>query len=157
MLSQKAKYALRALLELAQAGPGQAMLISDIAERQRLPKKFLEQILLELKRRGIVQSKRGRNGGYALLKPPSVISFGEVMRIVDGPLAPLPCLSRTAYRRCEDCADEARCAIRRVFAVTHAATAKVLDETSLVDAIQGIALRTGRARRRPARPAARRG
>jgi Rrf2 family protein len=157
MLSQKAKYALRALLELAQAGPRQAMLISDIAERQRLPRKFLEQILLELKRRGIVQSKRGKHGGYALLKPPAAISFGEVVRIVDGPLAPLPCLSRTAYRRCDDCVDEARCAIRRVFAVTHAATAKVLDETSLIDAIQGIALRGGaRPRRRATRAAARR-
>ena len=157
MLSQKAKYALRALLELAQAGPGEPLLISDIAERQRLPKKFLEQILLELKRRGIVTSKRGKHGGYALLKPPQAISFGEVIRIVDGPLAPLPCLSRTAYRRCEDCADEARCAIRRVFAVTHAATAKVLDETSLVDAIQGVALRSSaRPRQRVVRPAARR-
>ena len=157
MLSQKAKYALRALLELAQAGPGEALLISDIAERQRLPKKFLEQILLELKRRGIVQSKRGKNGGYALLKPPSVISFGEIVRIVDGPLAPLPCLSRTAYRRCDDCVDEARCAIRRVFAVTHAATAKVLDETSLVDAIQGSTLRSAaRTRQHPARPSSRR-
>jgi Rrf2 family protein len=157
MLSQKAKYALRALLELARAGPGQALLISDIAERQRLPKKFLEQILLELKRRGVVQSKRGKNGGYALLKPPSMISFGEVIRIVDGPMAPLPCLSRTAYRRCDDCIDEARCAIRRVFAVTHAATAKVLDDTSLVDAIQGVALRAGaRSRQRPTRGAIRR-
>lgn len=151
MLSQKAKYALRALLELAQAGPGEALLISEIAERQRLPRKFLEQILLELKRRGIVQSKRGKYGGYALLKPASKITFGEVIRIVDGPLAPLPCLSRTAYRKCEDCDDEARCAIRRVFAVTHAATAKVLDQTSLVDAVQGIALRgAARPRRRRA-------
>jgi Rrf2 family protein len=150
MLSQKAKYALRALLELAEAGPGEALLISDIAARQRLPRKFLEQILLELKRRGVVQSKRGRSGGYALLKPASAISFGEVIRIVDGPMAPLPCLSQTAYRRCADCSDEATCKIRRVFAVTHAATTRVLDETSLADAIGGPRKRTRMLRARGA-------
>jgi Rrf2 family protein len=155
MLSQKAKYALRAMLELAEARPGEALLISEIAERQRLPKKFLEQILLELKRRGLVQSKRGKNGGYALLKPASTISFGEVIRIVDGPMAPLPCLSRTAYRRCADCLDEATCKIRRVFAVTHDATAKVLDQTSLSDAM-GVRQRARLAGRRlPQRSAAR--
>jgi Rrf2 family protein len=156
MLSQKAKYALRALLELAEAGTGEALLISDIAEKQRLPKKFLEQILLELKRRGLVQSKRGKNGGYALLKPAAAISFGEVIRIVDGPMAPLPCLSRTAYRRCTDCSDEAVCKIRRVFAVTHEATTKVLDRTSLSDAIGGVRQRPRQPGVRPARrPAAR--
>src|SRR3712207_226863 len=116
MLTQKAKYALRAMLMLAENGEGRPLLISDIAERQKLPRKFLEQILLDLKRYGLVHSKRGRYGGYSLLKPPSEITFGKVIRIIDGPIAPLPCLSRTAYRRCEDCADEKSCAIRRVLA-----------------------------------------
>ena len=99
MLSQKAKYALRALLTLAEAPERSAVLISDIAHSDNIPKKFLEQILLELKHRGIVQSKRGRGGGYALLKPPGEIAIGEVVRLIDGPLAPLPCLSRVAYRK----------------------------------------------------------
>lgn len=133
MISQKAKYALRALLTLGEEG--RPMLISEIAERQHIPKKFLEQILLDLKHHGLVHSKRGKNGGYGLLKDPGEISFGQVMRIIDGPLAPLPCLSRMAYRRCEDCENEATCGIRRVFAEAYDATAQVLDKTTLADAI----------------------
>ena len=135
MLSQKAKYALRALLTLAQAPTRGAVLISDIAHSDNIPKKFLEQILLELKHRGIVQSKRGRGGGYALLKPPAEIAIGEVVRLIDGPLAPLPCLSRVAYRKCKDCPDEATCVLRRMFAASHAAAVSVLDQTSLADAL----------------------
>jgi Rrf2 family protein len=138
MLSQKAKYALRALLVLAEAGDDKPVLIADIAERHNLPKKFLEQILLDLKNHGVVQSWRGRSGGYALLKPASEISFGQVLRIIDGPLAPLPCLSRVAYRKCSDCEDESACALRRVFAVSHKATVAVLDQTMLADALRGI-------------------
>jgi Rrf2 family protein len=141
MLSQKAKYALRALLVLAEAGDDRPVLIADIAERHNLPKKFLEQILLDLKHHGLVQSRRGRSGGYSLLKPASEISFGQVVRIIDGPLAPLPCLSVMAYRRCEDCVDEESCAIRRVFALTHQVTATMLDRTSLADALKGAPLR----------------
>jgi Rrf2 family protein len=140
MLSQKAKYALRALLALAEQGGDQPLLISDIAERHNLPKKFLEQILLDLKHHGLVQSRRGRSGGYALLKPAAEISFGQIVRIIDGPLAPLPCLSKTAYRRCEDCPGEESCAIRRVFARTHQLTTGVLDRTTLADAIRGSPL-----------------
>jgi Rrf2 family protein len=135
MLSQKARYALRALLHLAGAPPGESVLISDIATKHHIPKKFLEQILLDHKNHGVVQSWRGRSGGYALLKPASEISFGQVLRIVDGPLAPLPCLSRVAYRRCSDCDDESACALRRVFALSHQATVTVLDRTMLADAL----------------------
>jgi Rrf2 family protein len=137
MLSQKAKYALRALLHLAEAPLGEAVLISEIATKHRIPKKFLEQILLDLKNHGVVQSWRGRSGGYALLKPATEISFGQVLRIIDGPLAPLPCLSRVAYRKCSDCEDESACALRRVFAVSHQATVSVLDRTMLADALRG--------------------
>ena len=136
-MSQKAKYALRALLTLAEAPDGDAVLISDIASRDNIPKKFLEQILLELKHHGLLQSRRGRSGGYALLKPPADISFGQVVRIIDGPLAPLPCLSRVAYRKCKDCNDEAACVLRRVFAASHEATVMVLDQTSLAEALAG--------------------
>src|ERR671919_2102401 len=145
MLSQKAKYALRAMLVLAEEGD-KTVLIADIAERHNLPKKFLEQILLDLKHHGLVQSRRGRSGGYALLKPASEISFGQVVRIIDGPLAPLPCLSRMAYRRCEDCAGEESCAIRRVFALTHQVTTTVLDRTTLADALREAPLEAGSTR-----------
>jgi Rrf2 family protein len=84
-----------------------------------------------------VQSRRGRSGGYALLKSAAEISFGQVLRIIDGPLAPLPCLSRVAYRKCSDCEDENACALRRVFAISHQATVTVLDQTSLADALAG--------------------
>jgi Rrf2 family protein len=138
MISQKAKYALRALVALARAeDPAETMMISDIAERQNIPKKFLEQILLDLKHHGIVASKRGKAGGYLMLRRPNEITFGEVLRIIDGPIAPLPCLSRMAYRRCEDCTDETSCEVRRVFARVADATRSVLDQTTLADSIAG--------------------
>lgn len=140
MISQKAKYALRALLALARAAPGEVLLISEIAEAQNIPKKFLEQILLDLKHHGIVMSRRGKAGGYLLLKSPQEITYGEVLRVIDGPLAPLPCLSRMAYRRCEDCGSEERCEVRRVFARVALATREVLDSTSIADSLDVDAL-----------------
>ena len=106
MISQKAKYALRALVALCKVPAGESLMISEISRDQAIPKKFLEQILLELKRAGIVMSRRGRLGGYVLLRAPEQVTFGEVLRLIDGPIAPLPCLSKIAYRRCVDCADE---------------------------------------------------
>lgn len=136
MISQKAKYALRALVALAKTGsPDETRLISDIADEQSIPKKFLEQILLDLKHHGIVASRRGKSGGYLLLRQPDHITFGEVLRIIDGPVAPLPCLSRMAYRRCQDCASEERCEIRRVFARVADATRMVLDRTTIADSL----------------------
>jgi Rrf2 family protein len=135
MISQKAKYALRALVALAREKPGQALAIGDIAAQQSIPKKFLEQILLDLKHQGLVVSRRGKAGGYALLRPADTISFGQVLRIVDGPIAPLPCLSKIAYRRCEDCKEEASCEVRRVFARVADATRDVLDRTTIADAL----------------------
>jgi Rrf2 family protein len=135
MISQKAKYALRALVALARGEPGEALAIGHIAEQQSIPKKFLEQILLDLKRQGLVVSRRGKTGGYTLLRPADTISFGQVLRILDGPIAPLPCLSKIAYRRCEDCKEEASCEIRRVFARVADATRDVLDRTTIADAL----------------------
>lgn len=146
MISQKAKYALRALIALARShGTDDTQLISEIAEQQRIPKKFLEQILLDLKHHGIVASRRGKAGGYMLLKSADMITFGEVLRIVDGPIAPLPCLSRMAYRRCEDCREEKSCEVRRVFARVAAATRDVLDGTTIADCISGVAYDEARA------------
>ncbi|ODT82263.1 MAG: Rrf2 family transcriptional regulator [Pelagibacterium sp. SCN 64-44] len=135
MISQKAKYALRALVSLARAGRGESRMIAEISREQAIPKKFLEQILLELKRAGFVASRRGRMGGYELLKAPEEITYGEVLRLIDGPIAPLPCLSKIAYRKCADCRDEASCEIRHVFERVTLATRAVLDRTSLADSL----------------------
>jgi Rrf2 family protein len=115
-------------------------MIGEIATRKQIPRKFLEQILLELKRHGIVQSRRGKLGGYALLMPAERITYGQVLRIIDGPIAPLPCLSRIAYRRCADCQDEASCEIRRVFARVAESARDVLDRTSIADSLSGTVL-----------------
>lgn len=140
MISQKAKYALRALVALAKSKPGEPVLISEIASKQRIPQGFLEQILVDMKRQGYVASRRGKLGGYFLLRPADQITFGQILRLVDGPLAPLPCLSVIAYRRCDDCQDEKSCEIRRVFARVIEATREVLDKTTIADAIAGISL-----------------
>jgi Rrf2 family protein len=135
MLSQKCKYALQALLVLARENSDELLLVSDIAERENLPKKFLEAILLELNRNGLVRSRRGRGGGYALAKPADLITFGQVVRIMDGPLAPLSCVSVNYYRRCDDCKDEQACEIRRVMRRVRDAIATELDGTSLAQAL----------------------
>lgn len=137
MLSQKCKYALQALLTLAREPTQELLLVSEIAERENLPKKFLEAILLELNRNGLVRSRRGRGGGYALAKPADLITFGQVVRIIDGPLAPLSCVSVNYYRRCDDCKDEQTCDIRKVMRRVRDAIANELDGTSLQDAING--------------------
>ncbi len=103
MLSHKGRYALHALFVLAERGGDEPMMIADIAEEARVPRKFLEAILVELKKRGIVRSQRGRAGGYQLGRAPKDISFADVIRVTDGPLALSPCVSVTAYHRCGDC------------------------------------------------------
>jgi Rrf2 family protein len=137
MLSQKARYALHALIVLASHGGKQPMLIADIAEEANLPRKFLEQILVELKKRGIVQSLRGRSGGYLLGRAPRDISFAEVIRAIDGPLALSPCVSATAYHKCADCEDEETCAIRKVLMAARDATAEILESRTLASALAG--------------------
>jgi Rrf2 family protein len=137
MLSQKCKYALRALLMLADGKPEELVLVQEIAEQQNVPRKFLELILLELKRHGFVYSQRGRSGGYCLARPADTITFGQVVRSLDGPLAPLPCASVTGYRKCADCTDERTCAIRKVMRSVRDAMADILDRTTLADALGG--------------------
>jgi Rrf2 family protein len=132
MISQRARYALRAI---ALSRKDHSMRIGDIAETQRIPRKFLEHIMLDLKRDGIVVSRRGKLGCYELLMRPDQITFGRILRLIDGPLAPLPCLSKTAYRRCRDCDSEATCELRRAFAKLADAARELLDKTTIADAL----------------------
>ena len=135
MLSQKARYALRAMIELARES-GQVT-AGELAVRADAPRKFLEAILLTLSRQGLVTSRRGKFGGYLLGRDPAAISFAEIIRLVDGPLALTPCVSRTAFRRCEDCRDLATCALREALLRARDATAGVLEGYTLADAAAG--------------------
>jgi Rrf2 family protein len=136
MLSSKARYALRALVELARNERGQAT-AGELALRADAPRKFLEAILLSLSRHGLVVSRRGKFGGYALARPPEKISFAEVIRVVDGPLALAPCVSRTAFRKCDDCPDLATCSLREALLRARDATAQVLEGYTLAEAAVG--------------------
>ena len=144
MLTKKSKYGLKAMLMLAEETDTTPVLVSDLADRQRLPKKFLEAILLELKRHGLLHSKKGRGGGYFLSQSPSHITVGQVIRVLDGPLALIPCVSQTAYMRCEECLDERTCGVRLAMKDVRDATARILDHTTLADLNAQVA----RARRR---------
>lgn len=137
MISQKAKYAFKALVYLAERGAGESVQIEEIATEAAVPRKFLEHILLDLKHKGLVASRRGRAGGYLLIKRPDEMTIGSILRAIDGPIAPLPCISRTAYQRCADCADEKTCVVRRLFADTYAATLLLMDATTLADLFRG--------------------
>lgn len=135
MITHKTKYALKSLVVLAdeKACDGGALRIEEIAERSGAPKRFLEHILLDLKRAGLIGSRRGRKGGYELIKDPRRVFLAEVLRLIDGPLAPLPCLSRRAYQRCEDCTDEKTCRIRAVFGEFYAAYIVIIESLTLAD------------------------
>ncbi len=134
MLSRKARYGLRALVALAQAD-GAQLSAGELATRADAPRKFLEAILLELSRNQLVVSRRGKFGGYILARPPAEISFAEVIRVVDGPLALAPCVSpRLGFRKCADCPDLDTCTLRQALALARDATADVLEAYSLADA-----------------------
>ncbi len=133
MLSQKARYALRAMLALAEQRQAAPIMTGALAEQASVPKKFLEQILLQLKAADLVISARGRSGGYRLARPPSEIDFASIVRAIDGPLALAPCASRTAYQRCDDCVDVETCPIRMALLDVRDATAAILEGRSLAD------------------------
>jgi len=134
MLSQKARYALRALVELARA-PEPQLTAGEIAARADAPRKFLEAILLELARGGVVSSRRGKFGGYILARPAAEISFAEAIRVIDGPLALAPCVSpRLGYRKCDDCPDLDLCTLRGALLRARDATADVLEGYTLAEA-----------------------
>jgi Rrf2 family protein len=135
MLTQRSRYALRAMLYLAEMPAGHAPVpMGRIAEAAKVPRKFLELILADLREAGFLLSTRGKAGGYTLARPNHLISLGEIIRVIEGPLALVPCVSRTAYKRCTDCRDEASCAIRHAMARVRDETARILDGTSLADA-----------------------
>jgi Rrf2 family protein len=139
MITMKTKYALKALAYLATAPMDEPVLIAEIAEKEGIPRKFLELILAELKQHGFVRSRKGRGGGYFLAAPPEKISIAAIMRVLDGPIAPVPCLSRTSYQRCEGCRDEATCGVRLVFLDMYEASVKILESTTLADLVRRVA------------------
>jgi Rrf2 family protein len=132
-LSRKCKYALRALYCLTREYERGLVSAAAIADRERIPRKFLEAILLQARHAGLVDSRQGKNGGYYLALPPASITIGSVIRAIDGPLAPLPCVSESAYRRCAECVDETRCETRFVMKQVRDAIADVLDDVTLSD------------------------
>lgn len=138
MITQKMKYALKALMVLGdeRAGDAKSLRIDEIASRSGTPKRFLEHILLEIRNAGIIASTRGRSGGYALIKEPRLVSLTDLLRLIDGPIAPIPCLSRKAYQRCEDCTNEATCRIRRVFAEVFWSYLVLLESLTLDDLLK---------------------
>ena len=132
MLSSKAKYALRAAVHLAaRHGEAEWTRAAGIAEAEEVPRKFLEAILVELRDSGIVESRRGRNGGYRLARPPGRIFAADVIRVIDGPLALTPCASRTQYAACADCVGPDICVLRPLLQQARDAVARVLDGCSL--------------------------
>eukprot|EP01037_Dinobryon_pediforme_P017849 gene17849-18078_t len=133
MLTNKGKYGLKAMVYLAGCAPGTPCLVTDIATINNIPKKFLDSILGELRNAGMVHSKKGRGGGYVLAKPASEIMIGQIIRALDGPLAPIPCASRVFYRRCDDCVTEAKCTVRLMMMEVRNAIADVLDHRSLAE------------------------
>lgn len=130
-ISKKTQYCLRALYGLTRNYGKGPMLIAKLSDDESIPLQFLEQILLQLKRSGLVESKKGKGGGYSLVRPPEEVTLGSVIRIVEGPLAPLPCASDTAFRKCDECVDVRTCGTRFVMRQVRDATAKILDNLTL--------------------------
>lgn len=133
MLTNKGKYGLKAMVHLAGLEPGALAQVADIAERNSISKKFLDHILTELRHAGFVYSKKGKGGGYALARGAHEITVGAIVRTLDGPLAPIPCASVTAYRPCEDCADLKTCPVRLIMLEARNAIAHVLDNRTLAE------------------------
>jgi Rrf2 family protein len=155
MLSQKTKYGLKALCLLARESLSGPMLVADIADRERIPKKFLEAILLDLKHTGIVQSKKGKGGGYMLGRSPDRIRVGDIVRVLNGPLALIGCVSETAYHPCAECVDEPTCAVRLLMKDVRDATANILDRRTLAEVARDVHV-AGAGRRRTSASSARR-
>lgn len=135
MLTKKSKYALLALTALARNHGKGLLLIADISARERIPHKFLELILLELKNLGFLTSKKGRGGGYALARAPELISMGEVIRCMEGPVAPLPCAASADFRPCDECPDAQTCGLRLVMRDVGDGMAAILERTTLADVL----------------------
>lgn len=135
MLSKKTKYAIKALMVLGRNYGNEPMQIVRIADEENIPKKFLEQILLEMRNAGILYSKKGAGGGYSLNKAPEDVRLSQVMRLIDGPIALLPCVSLNFYRSCDECKSEDVCGIRDTFVDVRNAMLQILNDTSIADLI----------------------
>jgi Rrf2 family protein len=135
MISRKTKYALNALVYLTKEKDKGPVLISQIAESEKIPQKFLEAILLDLKRAGVLGSKKGKGGGYYLLKSPDLVNVADVMRLFDGPIALLPCVTYRYYEKCEECKDEETCGIRDAFLELRNKSVQMLKGNTLSDLI----------------------
>ncbi|MDD3722192.1 MAG: Rrf2 family transcriptional regulator [Lutibacter sp.] len=133
MLSKKTKYGLKALSYLAKQEPNLPVLISDISESENISKKFLENILLTLKKSEIVSSKKGKGGGYYLIKNPNEIKISTIIRMLEGPIAMLPCVSLNYYEKCDDCKDEERCSLNILMAEVRDSTLKILENKTLAN------------------------
>jgi Rrf2 family protein len=133
MLTKKGKYGLKAAVHLARLPVGQSVFVADLAEANMIPKKFLDAILGELRNAGMLHSKKGKGGGYMLAKPAESIVVGDIIRVLDGPLAPISCASTSAYRRCDDCSDEKACSVRLIMLDVRNAITEVLDRRSLAE------------------------
>lgn len=133
MLSKKTKYGLKALIYMAKQDPAVPILISDISEKEQIPKKFLEAILLDLKKFGILGSKKGKGGGYYLMKDPKTVTAATLIRVLDGPIAMLPCVSLNFYEKCDDCPDEAVCSLNHFLANVRDSTLELLQGKTLYD------------------------
>lgn len=132
MLTKKGKYGLKALIHLARMKAGAPALVNDIASANNIPKKFLDAILAELRNAGLVASRKGRGGGYRLARMPEEIKVGQIIRVLDGPLAPISCASRLRYEPCEDC-DEITCQVRHIMLEVRQAISDVLDNRTLAE------------------------
>lgn len=130
-LSKRTQYGLRALYALARNYGRGPVLIAQLSEEEAIPRKFLEQILLALKASGLVVSRKGKGGGYALVRSPEQITVAQVIRVMEGPLAPLPCASETRFRKCDECVDIETCGTRIVMRQVRDAMAEILDSTTL--------------------------
>lgn len=137
-LSKRTQYGLRALYALARSYGKGPVLIAHLSEEEAIPKKFLEQILLALKSSGLVESKKGKGGGYSLVRPPEEITVASVIRMMEGPLAPLPCASETRFRKCDECVDIETCGTRIVMREVRDAMARILDSTTLAMVCQKV-------------------
>lgn len=132
MISKKAKYAIKALKVLTEEYGKGPVLISYISARENIPKKFLEAILLELRNHGILQSQKGKGGGYLLRIDPGRVNLAQVLRVIDGPIAPTPCVSFNFYVKCDDCNDEVTCALRPIMERVRDANLGVYENTTLL-------------------------
>lgn len=143
MLTNKGKYGLKAIIHLAKLEAGETAQVADIAVKNNISKKFLDAILLDLRNAGMLRSKKGPGGGYALAKPARNIKVGAVIRALEGPIAPIACASRSAFRPCEDCPDIESCAVRSVMSEVREAMAGVLDNTTVADLAKRSLLHAG--------------